>query len=361
MDKSKFKLKRLVEKLSNIRGRHTELVTVYVPAGYDLNLITNHLAEEAGTAENIKSKSVRKNVVAALEKIISELKLIKKTPENGLAIFCGNVSENEGRQDLQIWMIEPPEPINIKLYRCDQTFILDPLEALLGAKHVYGLLVLDIKDATAALLKGKSIIPLKHISSFVRGKMKAGGQSSVRFAREREEEIKQFFKKIASLARNSFEGKELSGILVGGPGPTKDDFVNGNYLPTQLKEKIIGIKDIGYTGEQGIRELVNKSEDVISEEEIFEEKKLVDEFLKHLAKDDGLASYGKAQVKKVLEMGAVDKLLLSESLSEETIDAFEETASNFGTNICLISTETQEGVQLKELGGFGAILRYRIK
>ena len=47
--KQKFQIKKLVKELESIRGRHTELVTVYIPAGYDLNKIINHLAQEQGT------------------------------------------------------------------------------------------------------------------------------------------------------------------------------------------------------------------------------------------------------------------------------------------------------------------------
>src|SRR3989338_7242249 len=93
---TKYRLKKLVEMLDGIKGRHTELVTVYVPAGYSLNEINTQLSQEQGTAENIKSKPVRKNVTTALDKIIRHLQLYKKTPENGLALFCGNISEKEG-------------------------------------------------------------------------------------------------------------------------------------------------------------------------------------------------------------------------------------------------------------------------
>ena len=63
----RFKLKHFIKDLENFRGRHTELVTVYVPSGYDMNAIINHLQQEQGTASNIKSKSTRENVIAALE------------------------------------------------------------------------------------------------------------------------------------------------------------------------------------------------------------------------------------------------------------------------------------------------------
>ncbi len=357
----KYKLKKLVNKLEKIKGRHTELVSVYVPSGQNLDSVKNQIASEAETASNIKSKTVRKNVQTALEKMVAELKKYKKTPENGMVLFSGNVSSEEGKNDFQLWAIHPPEKLNVRLYRCDSEFVLEPLKEMLEAKYAYGLLVLDHRNASVALLKGTNIITLQEMSSNVMGKFKAGGQSSRRFQREREEQIKRFFKKIGDRAGKCFdEIKNLRGILVGGPGPAKEDFSNGPFLPTKYKNKIITIKDISNTGEHGVKELVVKSEDVLEKEEIIAEKNLVDEFLRNLAKESGLASYGEAEVKKNLKLGAVEKLLLSESLEEEKIEEFSEIAKDFGTEVNIISEETQEGVQLRELGGFAAILRYKI-
>lgn len=132
-----LKLKKLVRELKKIRGRHTELVSVYVPAGYSLVEIINQLNNEKSTAINIKSKATKKNVLAALEKIIGHLRIFKQTPHNGLIVFCGNVSEVEGREDLKIWSFEPPEKMNTKVYWCDQVFVLDPLEDMVNEKEVY--------------------------------------------------------------------------------------------------------------------------------------------------------------------------------------------------------------------------------
>src|SRR3989339_935763 len=127
----RFHLKKFVKDIENHRGRHTELVSVYVPAEYDLNKIVNHLAQEQGTAENIKSTGTRKNVIASLERMIQHLKLFKKTPPNGLVVFSGNVSEREGQEDYQVFSIEPPLPLKIRIYRCDKEFVLDPLVEML--------------------------------------------------------------------------------------------------------------------------------------------------------------------------------------------------------------------------------------
>ena len=90
--KQRHDLKAFVKELSKHRGRHTELVSVFIPADYDLNKIIQQLQQEGGTATNIKSASTRKNVIDALERMVQHLRLFKRTPENGLAVFSGNIA-----------------------------------------------------------------------------------------------------------------------------------------------------------------------------------------------------------------------------------------------------------------------------
>ena len=174
--KEKQKLRKFVAELESIRGRHTELVSVYIPAGYDIIKIIHHLAQEQSTAKNIKSKSNRDNVMSSLERMIRHLRLFKKTPENGLAVFAGNVAEREGQVNIQVWSIEPPEPLQTRLYRCDQYFVLDLLKDMMEHKEVYGLIVIDRRDASVGLLKGTSIKEIASFSSDVPGKTTKGGQ-----------------------------------------------------------------------------------------------------------------------------------------------------------------------------------------
>lgn len=355
--KQRYALKKFIKEMSSYRGRHTELVSVYIPKGYDMNKIIHHLEEEKSTAMNIKSASTRKNVIDALERMIQHLKVYGRTPANGLAVFSGNVAEKEGTSDVRVWSIEPPIPFKIRIYRCDKMFVLEPLEAMLEEKAAYGLIVMDRRDANIALLRGKTIIPLVKTHSHVPGKFKAGGQSALRFARIIEGAAKEHYKKVAEYAKEQFLGKEgLKGIIVGGPGPTKYDFIE--YLPTELKNKIIAIRDISYTGEYGLQELVDRSADVLAKEEIAEEKEAVGRFFETLAKKPEYAAYGEEEVMRALKIGAVMLLLLSESLPDKKIDLFEAEAKKVGTEVRIISTETREGIQLKDLGGIAAILRY---
>jgi peptide chain release factor subunit 1 len=353
------KLKIFVNELKEYRANHTELVTVYVPQGYELTKIINHLQEEQGTASNIKSTGTRKNVQAALERMIQHLKLYKRTPPNGLVAFSGNIAAREGQQDVRVWSMEPPIPIQTRIYRCDKEFVLDILTDMMAERAVYGLVVLDLRDANIALLKGKTILPVTRTYSHVPGKHKTGGQSAQRFARLREGAAKEHFKKVADYMKEQFLPlKELKGILIGGPGPTKHDFMEQSQLTGELKKKVLAIKDLSYTGEFGLQELVEKSQDVLAEEEIAIEKKAMNDFFALLSKEPGKTSYGKVQVEKALEMGAVDLLLLSEELDDKTIDQLTEKSEKMGTKTMVISTETREGVQLRDMGKIAAILRF---
>jgi len=227
--KTKHKLKKFIKKLDAMRGRHTELVSVYLPAGYDIHKAISHLAEEQGTASNIKDSRTRKNVQDSLEKAIRTLKLYKKLPPNGLAIFAGNASQEDSKIDIQVWTIEPPEPINTRLYRCDQTFKTDVLKEQLDYKEAHGLIVMDRKEATIGILKGPRIEVLKHMTSGVPGKFRAGGQSAQRFHRLIEGMALEFYRKVAEVVKQEFlpKLKDIKGILIGGPGHTKKRVFRG--------------------------------------------------------------------------------------------------------------------------------------
>jgi len=357
MEEHIYKLRKLLEELEKIKGRHTELVSVYIPTGHNLQDIVNMLRQEYTLTENVKNKTVRNNVLGAIDKILQELRFYSKTPENGLVLFAGNVSEVEGQTDIKVWTIEPPEPLRIKKYWCDQKFETEPLQDMVAEKELYGLVVLDNREASIGLLKGKKIELLRQIESIVPGKTIKGGQSSVRFQRVREGLINDWYKIIADNVREYFSKFILKGIILGGPGPAKNNFYDGNYLLTDLQKQILGIKNVGYTDEQGLEELVERSQDILAEAAIAKEKALLQKFFEELRKDSGLVTYGKSKVDKALELGAVEIILLNEGMEDE---ALVKKAEQYSTTVEIISRDTREGEQLFQLGGIAAILRWKL-
>ena len=127
-----------------------------------------------------------------------------------------------------------------------------------------------------------------------------------------------------------------------------------------IKKKILAVKDVGYTGEFGLQELVDRCQDVLANEEIAHEKALVQKFFDTLSKKPLQVAYGEIQVRKAMEASTADIVLLSEDLPDAVLEEFEEKAEAFGTKVEVISTETREGVQLRDMGRYAAILRYEV-
>lgn len=362
MEEKYYKLKSIVEELESYKGKHTEFISVYIPADYSIHSITDQLKYERTMAENIKTKSTRENVLAAIDMILRELKFYKKTPENGMAIFCGNISKKEGKQEMKIIAIVPPNPLTIKMYHCNHTFFLQPLKEMLEEKKdFYGIIVIDKKEATFGMLEGKIIKKLMHLTSGIPGKIRAGGQSSVRFERLREGATKEFYKRVAENAKKFFFDKKIKGILLGGPGITKEEFLKEGDLATAIKEKIIAIKDIGYADEHGLKVVVEECREILVKTEIMEEKNKLKQLFENLAKENAVV--GLEKVKKALSYGSASTVIVVRGVEKEIkeFEEIEKMASESGCEIFYVSEETEEGTQLKNLGGIGAVLRFKIK
>ena len=239
----------------------------------------------------------------------------------------------------------------------------------------------------------------KEIDSMVPGKTKAGGWSQMRYLRIREEAKNDHLKKVGDLVTEIFsKEKDLKGIIIGGPGPFKEKFADGDFLNYQLKEKKLGVVDTGYMGRQGLEEIVRRGEHLIQEATLVKERELLSVYFENLQKDNGLSIYGMANILKALELGAVDKLLVSEEFDwtrkqmmcscghreekdskpgkihkcsncgaemttegeREIIDILADDVKDYGSEFHIVSVDTREGAQFKELGGIGAILRYRV-
>ncbi|MEM4704364.1 MAG: peptide chain release factor aRF-1 [Candidatus Bathyarchaeia archaeon] len=408
-----FRLKRTLAALASKEGRGTELISVYIPPGKQISDVVNMLRDEYGTASNIKSTTTRKNVMDAIVKVQQRLKLFKEPPENGLVIFCGAIPQNgPGSERIETYVIHPPEPIHVYLYRCDSRFHTEHLQEMLREKETYGILLIDASDATLATLQGKKLDIVRELSSGVPGKTRAGGQSARRFERLRDMRLQEYFTRVGHHANETFLPIEnLKGLILAGPGPTKYDFEKGDYLNYMLKEKVIGVIDTSYVGEQGVKEVVEKAPEIMRKVRYVEEKRIMQQFLYEVGHDTGLVTYGEEEVRKALESGVVRVLLLSDALElsrvtvkcsacgfqeqqtvrnqmllsfgqalsgkpcpkcnapalsvSETVDIVDDLAQlaeYTNAEVEVISTESEEGQMLKNsFGGIAALLRFKVQ
>jgi len=407
-----FRLRKILRELHKKEGRGTELVSLYVPHGKQISEVMNSLRQEYGTATNIKSTTTRKNVLDALVKVQQRLKLFKTVPKNGLVIFCGAVPQNGvGSERIETYVVVPVEPILIYLYRCDSVFHTEHLQELLIEKDTYGILLVDASAATIATLQGRKLQIVRHETSGVPGKTRAGGQSARRYERVREMRLNDYFRRVGNHANEAFMPiQNLKGLILGGPGHTKYNFEKTRFLNYTLQEKIIDILDTSYVNQQGVKEVVEKAPEIMRKIRFIEEKEIMQKFLYAIGHETGLATYGEETVKKVLEAGAVKTVLLSEGLNilrvtvtcsscddqkkhivnnnlitpfrqelvdkhcskcnsqsleitetQDLIENFAQLAETTNAEVEIISEDSEEGEMLKSaFGGVAALLRFKV-
>jgi peptide chain release factor subunit 1 len=405
---SRYSFRRKLDEIAASRGRATELISLYVSPNKQISDVMGYLRNEYAQSSNIKSRTTRKNVMWAIESLMGRVRQYKEPPAHGVAFFVGSKAVGADKSEPVTYIVEPPEPLNTYLYRCDSTFFLEPLVAMVHEPDLWGLVVMDRAEVTIGVLKGKRIEVLRNRQSQVPSKHGRGGQSAHRFERMIEHAAHEFFVRCGEMSNELFLPKKdvLKGILLGGPGATKEYFYKENYLHYELQQKVVQpLFDVGYTDEYGLSELVEKATQTLHGLELTEEKRLVQKLLVEIRKaESGLAAYGEVDVERAMEAGAVDTLLLSEGLrkkrvefrcnqcqstfvkslpddeveaqlakpcpscrggpvvvvsTEDFVERMFRRAAESGAEVRMISSESEEGEMLgKAFGGVAAILRY---
>ena len=362
----RLRFKKIISELSEMKGMGTELVTVIIPPDKMISDVRQQLGQEAGQAANIKSKSTKKHVTEALESAVAAINRYKTPGENGLAIFVGHVITGNNKTRLTTTVVDySPEPFTSFRYRCDSTFEISQLEEMLIDRTSYGLFVIDRSESAYGLASGKRLHFQEHITSQVPSKHGRGGQSAQRFERLIEEAAHNFFKKSAERACNYWLPliNDLRGIIIGGPGATKDYVVKNEYFHHEITKLIKEpLFDVGYSNESGLRELVQRAGSMMDQIELDIERNLVDNFLREVMQTNPKATYGEVMIRQALNQGAVSKLLLSEGINNlDLIDELTTLAGHTSADVSIISMDSEEGATLKNsFGGIAAILRYSI-
>jgi len=402
------KLRKRIAWLSDKEGRGVEFISLYIPREKSIDEIVAILKEESDSAA-MKSQSVRDRFQDALKNVIQRLKLQKEIPENGLAIFAGTFVANDPKSEvLNIEELIPPEPITAYLYEVDDHFRLEPLREMLRDQRVVGLITMDSKEASFGILNGERLEFIENITSGIPGKSAKGGSSQRRYERGREMEITYFFHRVAEHATKAFlENHKVAVLVVGGPGPTKEDFSKGDYLHYELKNMLLGRVDTQSVGKEGVREVLGKSSEALKNMCVPEQKRTVQRLLADMGKQDGLAIAGLDLVLNALKNGEVEVALVTDSTDmieivvmckrcelskakiadkekkfqtvqemisspcekcnaveyevkeKDIVDVLEDVASQTDARVEVISPESEEKARLTALGGFAALLRYR--
>lgn len=365
------------------------------------------LAEEFGTASNIKSRVNRLSVLSAITSTQQRLKLYNKVPPNGLVVYCGEIITSEGKERKINIDFEPFKPINTSLYLCDNKFHTEALSELLESDQKFGFIVMDGNGALFGTLSGNTREVVHKFSVDLPKKHGRGGQSALRFARLREEKRHNYVRKVAELAVQNFitnDKVNVAGIVLAGSADFKNDLNQSDMFDGRLQNKVIKVVDVSYGGENGFNQAIDLSSETLGNVKFIQEKKLIGKYFEEISQDSGRVCYGVEDTLKALELGACETLIVYENLDvtrwvlkgsdgsekilhttkaqeanrEEFMDKetgqemevvdqgsflewLAEKYKDFGATLEFVSDRSSEGNQfVKGFGGIGAILRYKV-
>ncbi|KAL0484192.1 peptide chain release factor subunit 1 [Acrasis kona] len=401
-----WKVKKLIKNLEAARGNGTSMISLITPPKDQISMVNKKLAEEYGTASNIKSRVNRLSVLDAITSTQQRLKLYNKVPENGLVLYCGTVLTDDGKEKKVTIDFEPFKPINTSLYLCDNRFHTEPLTDLLESDEKFGFIVMDGSGSLFGTLAGNTRNVLHKTTVDLPKKHGRGGQSALRFARLREEKRHNYVRKVGELAVQCFitaDKPNVSHLILAGSADFKTELSKSDLLDQRLQAIVIKIVDVAYGGESGFNQAIEFSQDCLSNVKFIREKKVIDAFFEEIAQDSGKYVFGVEESIKAMEMGATRTLVVWENLEynrytfknaagEENVMVLSKEQENdakyfldpatgakleyevesllewltnnykkFGTTLDIVTNKSQEGSQfVKGFGGIGGLLRYQV-
>ncbi|MEM0369232.1 MAG: peptide chain release factor aRF-1 [Pyrobaculum sp.] len=356
--KTAVELRAFINLLKKFRGYATTLITLYVNSERPMPDVVGLLRSEWSTAANIKDKTTRTHVQDTLERMVNNLKGEAKAPPNGMAIFAGFHMVNQGNYEWVYYVVVPPQPINTFKYICDTAFHTELLEDQLHAGVVYGIVVVERGEAVIALLKGGQWEVVKTVEFFVPGKHHAGGQSANRFKRQTEHLAETFYKILAEEVNKIFlQIPTLKGIIVAGPGPTKEDFLEEGGLDYRLKDKVLAIVPACCANEYGVVEAIKNAQEQLKESEYVKAKELMERVMYYAVKKSDYIVYGRDRVLKAIETGLAEVAIVAEELGEETVLEIIMKAEEKGVKVEVVPKGVEESKTLTQaFGGYVALL-----
>tara|TARA_Y100000310_G_scaffold345600_2_gene467101 strand:+ start:1419 stop:2471 length:1053 start_codon:yes stop_codon:yes gene_type:complete len=317
----------------------------------DLVKTKTHRKIKLGSENDRNSKIIKKPVTLEIEvekvefhKTLDSLRISGKTTTNIEEIPKGsyhslNLEINSILTITKTWLSYQKEKLKDSLKESSKILIL----------------ALDREHATLALLKnyGPEIIT----------ELKGDVQKKAFETKE----TKNFHQELTKLLEEKNKALNPQHLIIASPAFFKDELLK--KLSNELKKKTV-VATCYSTGKQGIQEILKRDElkAILKEDRIAKETSLVESLLKEIS-NEGKATYGLKEVEQASNQGAVESLLVSDSLIHKTrenntfdqLDSIMKIVDQQKGRIHLISSEHEAGKKLDGLTGIAAILRFKIK
>ncbi len=241
-----------------------------------------------------------------------------------------------------------PEP----LMAVDQEAIIYPLALQIDEYEPIGVIMVDASCMRILIAAGEVIEREDSLCERIHHLSKVGGWSQMRYQRRRANEVKHFSKEVLEEAKGAFDPAGVRRIVVAG----RDRMIAAleQELPPEWRDRIIAV--IRWDLDSPDKDFLEKVRPYLEKAEHEQEADLLSLLIAGLRRG-GLATAGLEPTARALEIGQVDTLLVSTGLATDTAEDLIHRAEATGAHVEFVPKGNEA---LEQLGGVGALLRYRM-
>ena len=224
------------------------------------------------------------------------------------------------------------------------------------------MLILAIDDEGFAIAETKQYgVEIK-----VEERMKLPGKLE---AEKRSAATKEYFNRTLKSLSQLWSPKR-SPIVILGVGFIKSDFAK--FLSDEdsdVSKSVVDVKSVNNGGVAGIYEALRSGVLLKAAKQlrIVDETETMEEVMKRLGKGEATITYGLNEVESAVKMGAVEKLVLADTMLRESqeeqrlhLEELMREVEQRRGSVTVVSTEHEAGAKLLALGGIAALLRFPI-
>ena len=212
------------------------------------------------------------------------------------------------------------------------------------------LAAVDWGDSSIVRLRGRAIEPVADLKRTISGKRYDGGQG--------EKDRQGYVEELVGLLRR--EGPAATAVVVAGPGFLKEHVARRLHeLEPALSGKL-KVYATAESGRVGVDELLKsgRATETLRGSVAAEEAQFVEHLVRSLARGSR-AAVGRREVAEAVEAGAVETLLVLETLlTDPEVVPLLDRARAARARLFIVRDDGENGAKLTGLGGLAAILRY---
>ncbi len=218
-------------------------------------------------------------------------------------------------------------------------------------------------NASIALLSNYSLTPITEIKENIPGK---------RYSHQNHKEsLQKFFKNVLQVCTENVSRYAITFGVFCGPGFIKERFAEfyKEWLETNKKTLQIRVLNASSGELSSMYEILRNGSlaGQVTNLKLTAEEMIMTKFIELLGEDQGMVVYGLDYVLKASQMGAVETLLLCDTMLRSSDvakrskleGALNDTEKNRGT-VHILSTANPAGEQLESYSNIAAILRYKL-